>query len=515
MSLQEMLALQQSGSFPPLNANAIRKARDVRKRGIFFQIGEQRAVCVNFFDDSTYANKLCSSEDGSLLVCIMLSKNADYRRSSAMEYAHLLKSKCMLLIVGRHGNMYFFVGQGRVSDLFQSSVHIRVDAAANALAADIQGMSLKPPAAAAPAAPAAPAVAAPAAPAAPAVAAPAVAAPDTANMTLVNEETIAEHRASGFAAHIGDPEVAEITEGCEKRSSMHLKDGLVRAVVLSNFLKPGACYYNKVYVDAQSAVVVMPLSDVWSTRRDMQEALRKTAIADARVCVLALHDGFKLIGRDATVANVSQTECTFCVTDAFEARAAREVVEFEFDSLGEEMWSRFFASMGLKADHHDASVKIGAFRTNGRTSTTYTPDFVLKGSRLELIDGHASTSAFVEIKSLSPTEEAKFKCENLARNWPGTPVLLIYGPPYLECLKQASPYGHRDYRVMIYLFNEFEPDEERKLFSRDGLVFVDDDKRIFLDDASRTSDMRKKTRRLVAAYADADKAAKRTRKGAA
>ena len=503
MSLQEMLALQQSGSFPPLNVNAIRIARDVRRRGIFFQIGEQRAVCVNFFDDSTYANKLCTSEDGSLLVCIMLSKNAEYRRSSATEYAHLLKSRCMLLIVGRHGDMYFFVGQGRVSDLLQSSVHIRVDEAAKALAADMQGMSLKPPAAAAPAA------------AAPDAAAPAAAAPDAANMTLVNEETLAEHRASGFAAHIGDAEVVEITEGCEKRSSMHLKDGLVRAVVLSNFLKPGACYFNKVYVDAQSAVVVMPLSDVWSTRRDMQEALRRTAIADGRVCVLALHGGFKLIGREATVAKVSETECTFRVTDAFEARAAREVVELEFDSLGEEMWSRFFASIGLKADHHDASVKIGAFRTNGRTSTTYTPDFVLKGSQLELIDGHASTCAFVEIKGLSPTEEAKFKCENLARNWPGTPVLLIYGPPYLECLKQASPYGHRDYRVMIYLFNEFEPDEERKLFSRDGLVFVDDNGRIFLDDASRTSDVRKKTRRLVAAYADADKAAKRTRKGVA
>lgn len=295
-------------------------------------------------------------------------------------------------------------------------------------------------------------------------------------------------------------------DGRTKLSNMYMcDDGRIEAVKL---LIGGGKYENAVYYDKATLEgwIKMPLSGDEATRSRMEDLLRsaKESRYSFRVVWQCGQEQFTL--GDATVHSVLRMYCimhTRKATTPDPTAVARAAVKY--DSIGEVGWHAFLMDIDCgRASMHQATFNKMPTGFGGSYTSVYTPDIVVDGHELEIVRGWKSTTAILEIKASFPMQEAKLKCEVVARNKPGTPVVLIYGRPVVPF---SEEHGNgldfsNSYRAIAY---RCALDETLEV--RDSLVFVDDGGRIFLDEVKLTSDRRwTESERLLSAYAAASDA---------
>ena len=306
-------------------------------------------------------------------------------------------------------------------------------------------------------------------------------------------------------------------------SNIYLRKGRIVLIKLNGILGSGR-YVNAAYFDEVTGegVFKMPLTKYVNLRKKMVVILKEAMDAKHTFMIVGqLGQVFYVLGQAAVVHSVCSDCCELRTgprstsTVATEAPAPGEhpaqtrptavhddsPVENVYDSNVEAGWHAFLQSIFTDAFEHPFVVQHMPTEFGGPEVSVYTPDLSVCGADLQIVRGWKSSLAIVEVKASFPMEDAKFKCEVVARRCPWNPVVLIYGTPTLP-----FSYGHglgmdfmHTYRAIAYMARV-----DGAIDVRDSLVFVEDNGHIFLDEVVRTQDRRwEGSSRLDAAYAAA------------
>ena len=315
--------------------------------------------------------------------------------------------------------------------------------------------------------------------------------------------------------------------GDEQVSNIYLREGSIVLIKLNGIVGSGR-YVNAAYFDEATGqgVFKMPLTKYEKLRKKML-AILKDAMDTKHTFMVVGQIGqiFYVLGQATRVHSVCSDSCelrteprstteprdTTAVggaeaTGEHSAQTRPTVLddgplEKVYDSNVEAGWHAFLQSIFTDAFEHPFVVQHMPTEFGGPEVSVYTPDLTVCGADLQIVRGWKSSLAIVEVKASFPMEDAKFKCEVVARRCPWNPVVLIYGTPTLPFAygRQLGMDFMHTYRAIAYMAKA-----DGAMDVRDSLVFVEDNGHIFLDEVVRTQDRRwDGSSRLDAAYAAA------------